>query len=239
MLNRTEHLSVIEKRKNDVVSDADRAAERAIIEEISRVHPHHGFVCEESGRRGSEEHQWIVDPLDGTLNFVHGVPHFAISIAYAVRGEIRSAVVYDPLREELFTASRGNGAYLNDRRIRVSGAQGLKKSLIATGFPFRQRESLRAYLRMFESVFNDAMDIRRPGAAALDLAYVAAGRVDGFWELGLKAWDLAAGSLLVTEAGGLCTDLSGGDGFMETGNVIAASPRVAMDLRDRVSPYLS
>ncbi|MEM9183891.1 MAG: inositol monophosphatase family protein, partial [Pseudomonadota bacterium] len=197
MLNRNDALSVVEKERNDFVSAADHAAEKAIIFEIQKAYPDHAILAEESGHTGPEQAEtvWIVDPLDGTRNYIQGLPHFSVSIAVRVKGVLEHGLVYDPMREELFTASRGKGAYLNDHRIRVSNRTVLTGAVLATGFPFRVREVLDDYLAMFRSVFEEAGDVRRAGSAALDLAYVAAGRVDGFWELGLKPWDMAAGAL--------------------------------------------
>jgi myo-inositol-1(or 4)-monophosphatase len=201
-LERVDRLTIGTKQRNDFVTEVDRLAEHEIIRVIHRAYPDHAILAEESGAQGDNEYEWVIDPLDGTTNFLHGFPQFAVSIALRHRGRLDQAVVYDPLRQELFTASRGSGATLNDRRIRVSRANGLTGSLLGTGFPFRQQQHLDAYLEMFRVLFPDAAGIRRAGAAALDLAYVAAGRLDGFWEIGLSPWDIAAGALLVLEAGG-------------------------------------
>src|SRR5512144_1685461 len=193
-LDRVPSLSVQAKGRNDFVSEVDKMAERDIMETVLRVHPDHGFLCEESGRSGGDEYIWIIDPLDGTTNFLHGFPTFAVSIACQIRGRLEHAVVFDPMRQEVFTASRGDGAQVDGRKMRVSKQITLEGSLIATGFPYRtDAPYLDEYLAMLKAVMLKASGLRRPGAAALDLAYVAAGRVDGFWEIGLKAWDTAAG----------------------------------------------
>ncbi|MFK7957606.1 MAG: inositol monophosphatase family protein [Lysobacterales bacterium] len=238
MLNRSEALSVVEKQRNDFVSEADHAAEKAIIYEIQKAYPDHAILAEESGRTGPEDAEtvWIIDPLDGTRNYIQGLPHFAISIGVQTRGVLEHGLVYDPTREEMFTASKGSGAYLNDHRVRVSNRTAMSGSLLATGFPFRAREALDDYMNMFRGVFDIAGDMRRAGAASLDLAYVAAGRVDGFWEMGLKPWDIAAGALLVREAGGLCTDFSGADGFLDSGNIIAGNLKLVGQIKKTLSP---
>jgi len=238
-LVRLESLDVATKGRNDFVSEVDRAAERVIIEEIRRLHPGHAFLAEESGASGSNETVWIIDPLDGTTNFLHGFPVFAVSIACEVRGRLEHAVVWDPMRQELFTASRGGGAHLENRRMRVSGLRGLDGALIATGFPFRDDSpDVDAYLAMFRAVMLRTAGIRRPGAAALDLAYVAAGRVDGFWEMGLKPWDTAAGALLVQEAGGRIGRVGGGEYQHQHGDVVAANPRVYEALLALLEPHI-
>ncbi|MEM6573798.1 MAG: inositol monophosphatase family protein [Pseudomonadota bacterium] len=241
MLNRSEALSVVEKQRNDFVSEADHAAEKAIIFEIQKAYPDHAVLAEESGYSGPEDAEtvWIIDPLDGTRNYIQGLPHFAISIGIKTRGKLEHALVYDPTREEMFTASRGSGAYLNDHRIRVSNRTSMEGALLATGFPFRAREALDDYMKMFRSVFAIAGDVRRAGSASLDLAYVAAGRVDGFWEIGLKPWDVAAGALLVREAGGLCTDFDGADGFLDSGNIIAGNLKLAGQMKKTISPLFT
>ena len=238
MLRRMESLPVTEKDHNDFVTEADLAAERAIIEEIRRMHPDHGFLAEESGETGDQTTRWIIDPLDGTKNFIMGIPHFAVSLALEINNVIEHGIVYDPLREELFTASRGGGAYLNDHRIRVGNRRALAGAMLGTGFPFREKQHLPAYLNMFSALFDDASDVRRAGSAALDLAYVAAGRLDGFWEIGLKPWDMAAGALLIQEAGGTCFDFSGRDGFLETGNIIAGNLKVAVAMHRTIAAHL-
>lgn len=219
-------LRVERKQQNDFVSEVDRAAEAAIIETILEAYPKHAILAEESGFSGDSDYVWIIDPLDGTTNFLHGVPQYCISIALEHRGVITQAVVYDPNRNDLFTASRGAGAFLNDRRIRVSKTKELGDALLCTGFPFREFGKLDAYLAMFRDLLQKSAGIRRPGAAALDLAWVACGRFDGFWELGLSPWDIAAGSLLVQEAGGLITDLQGEGDYLRSGNLVAGTPRV-------------
>jgi myo-inositol-1(or 4)-monophosphatase len=196
-------------------------------------------LAEETGAQGQSEYEWVIDPLDGTTNYLHGFPQFSISIALRHRGRLEQAVVYDPLREELFTASRGRGAQLNDRRLRVTSRTGLEGALIGTGFPFRDHRHLDAYLGMFRAMLEDTAGLRRPGSAALDLAYVAAGRLDGFWELGLAEWDFAAGALLVAEAGGTVTDLAGGERHMETGNVIAGNLKIHKAMLARLRPFLN
>ncbi len=222
-------LPVQTKSPNDFVTEVDRAAEAAIIEVLREAYPQHAILAEESGQTGEtadSEYQWIIDPLDGTTNFIHGFPQYAISIALAKNGVLEQAVVFDPTRNELFTASKGAGAYLNERRIRVSKRIRLNESLIGTGFPFREFDHVDAYLAMFRELTQRTAGIRRPGAAALDLAYVACGRLDGFWEMGLQPWDMAAGVLLIQEAGGLVSDLAGETDFMQTGNVVAGGPKI-------------
>jgi myo-inositol-1(or 4)-monophosphatase len=223
-------LTVTAKRQNDFVTEVDRAAERAIIDILRKAYPGHAILAEESGADGDSEYTWIIDPLDGTTNFIHGFPQYAVSIALRHRGVLTQAVVYDPGRNELFTATRGRGAFMNDRRIRVSRRAGLESSLIGTGFPFRDLRHLDEYVRAFAEVTRQTAGVRRAGAAALDLAYVAAGRLDGFWEIGLSPWDMAAGALLITEAGGLVTDFDGEANYLEAGHVVCATPKVLSPL---------
>jgi myo-inositol-1(or 4)-monophosphatase len=220
-------LKVEQKGNNDFVSDADIAAEKAVIDCIHKHYPEHAILAEESGVSGESDTVWIIDPLDGTTNYLHGFPVFAVSIGVQVNGRMEHGVVYDPLRQELFTASRGQGAQLDGRRIRVSGQTTLERSLIGTGFPFRDGEKeLEPYLAMFAKILKHTSGIRRPGAAALDLAYVAAGRLDAFWETGLKPWDLAAGTLLIREAGGIISGLDGSEKFFDAGHVLTGSPKI-------------
>ncbi|MBR0565201.1 inositol monophosphatase [Azoarcus sp. L1K30] len=233
-----ELLTVESKSPNDFVTEVDRAAEKAIIEVLREAYPGHGILAEESGESGAEsEFVWIIDPLDGTTNFIHGFPQYAISIALAKNGVPEHCVVYNPINNELFTASRGGGAFLNDRRIRVSRRTRLSDALLGTGFPYREFGNIDAYLAMFRELTQKAAGIRRPGAAALDLAYVAAGRLDGFWEIGLAPWDMAAGVLLVQEAGGLVSDFAGEGNFMTTGNVVAGTPKVFGQLLPIIQSY--
>jgi myo-inositol-1(or 4)-monophosphatase len=238
-MNRLESLTVASKGRNDFVSEVDRAAEREIIGTIRRHYPQHAFLAEESGRSGGTDATlWIIDPLDGTTNFLHGFPVFAVSIACQIKGRLEHAVIYDPLRQELFTASRGAGAHLDNHRMRVSKARALDGALIATGFPYRANTRyLDAYLAMLRAVTEQAAGVRRPGAAALDLAYVAAGRVDAFWEIGLSAWDTAAGTLLIQEAGGHIGTLTGAD-YRQEGNVVAGTPKVYAALVELLAPHL-
>ncbi len=226
-------LRVTTKGHADFVTEVDKAAEQAIIETLSQAYPDHGFLAEESGAQrpdGASDFTWIIDPLDGTTNFIHGFPQYAVSIACQHAGQITQAVIYDPSRNDLFTATRGRGAFLNDRRLRVSKRSQLQDSLIATGFPYRNFERIDEYLQLFKRVAARTAGIRRPGAAALDLAYVAAGRFDGFWEFGLSPWDMAAGSLLVVEAGGLISDDQGNADHLSSGNVVCGSPKVYAQL---------
>jgi myo-inositol-1(or 4)-monophosphatase len=237
-LDRVPSLPVRAKSRNDFVTEIDHMAERDIMETVRRTHPDHGFLGEESGRSGGDEFVWIIDPLDGTTNFLHGFPVFAVSIAVEHRGRLEHAVVYDPMRQELFTASRGDGAQVDGRRIRVSKQAELEGSLIGTGFPYRANTRwIEEYLAMLRVVMQQAAGIRRPGAASLDLAYVAAGRIDGFWEIGLSPWDTAAGTLLITEAGGRIGTLTGGD-YTQGGNVIAGTPKVYEALVECVRPFV-
>ncbi|HVK54855.1 MAG TPA: inositol monophosphatase family protein [Burkholderiales bacterium] len=224
-------LTIQRKRQNDFVSEVDHAAEEAIIEILQDAYPEHGILAEESGVSGSKsggavEYQWIIDPLDGTTNFLHGLPQYAVSIALANKGVLEQAVIFDPTRNELFTATRGRGAFLNDRRIRVTKTRELADALIGTGFPYRDFSHLGPYMAMFRELTQKTAGLRRPGAAALDLAYVACGRYDGFFELGLSPWDMAAGALLLLEAGGLVGDISGEQGYLESGNILAGNPRI-------------
>ncbi|MFW2456225.1 MULTISPECIES: inositol monophosphatase family protein [Methyloversatilis] len=233
-------LKVSSKRQNDFVTEVDRAAEDAIIGILREAYPDHAILAEESGESGSSsDYRWIIDPLDGTTNFIHGTPQYAVSIALEHRGQMQSAVVFDPLRNEMFTASRGRGAFLNDRRIRVSRRAKLGEALIGTGFPYRVWDHVDAYLGMFKDMMQKTAGLRRPGAAALDLAWVACGRFDGFFEIGLSPWDIAAGSLLVSEAGGLVGNLLGETGYMESGNLVAATPRIYPALLQTIEPHLT
>ena len=237
-VDRVPSLDVRSKSRNDFVSEIDQAAERDIIETIRRSHPDHGFLGEESGRSGGDEFIWIIDPLDGTTNFLHGFPTFAVSLACEYRGRLEHGVIYDPMRQELFTTSRGDGAQLDGKRIRVSKQAGLEGALIGTGFPYRANARwIDEYLAMLKAVMQQTAGIRRPGAASLDLAYVAAGRIDGFWEIGLNAWDTAAGTLLITEAGGHIGTLSGGE-YRQGGNVIAGTPKVYEALVESLRPHV-
>ncbi len=236
-------LEIETKSKNDFVTQVDRQAEAAIIDTLLKAYPSHSILAEESGNSGTakknQDFQWIIDPLDGTTNFLHGNPQFSVSIALKHKDKLEQAVIYDPLRDELYTASRGKGAFLNNRRIRVSGLMTLEGALLGTGFPFKMQQHLDTYLNTFKALFAYASDIRRPGSAALDLAYLAAGRLDGFWEIGLQKWDMAAGVLLIQEAGGLVSDFSGGSEYMNTGNLVAGSPKVFKGILETIQPYLS
>jgi myo-inositol-1(or 4)-monophosphatase len=237
-LDRSRELEVSVKQRNEFVTEVDRQAEQEIIGLIRGFHPDHAFLGEEGGAQGSSEMLWIIDPLDGTTNFLHGFPQFAVSIALKVRDRLELGVVYDPLRQELFTALRGSGAQLDGRRLRVSERRDLEDCLVGTGFPYREQARLDHYLDMFRAVTRRTRGIRRPGAAALDLAYVAAGRLDAFWELGLKEWDMAAGCLMIAEAGGMVTDLHGGARHLETGDVVGGNPRAHAALLRELSPFV-
>lgn len=229
-------LSVEKKRENDFVSRADRNSEAAIIQTLQKAYPDDAIIAEESGRIGPEnaERTWVIDPLDGTSNYLHGFPHYAISIAMMENDKLTQALIYDPVRDEMFTASKGRGAFLDDHRIRINSNTGLDGALIATGFPFRERANLSRYMVQFKSIFKQAADIRRAGSAALDLAYVAAGRVDGFWEAGLQIWDIAAGALIVEEAGGQCLDFSAGKDYLNNGNIIAGNLKISAAIAAKV-----
>lgn len=235
---RLDTLTVSSKAKNDFVSEVDFKAEQTIIQTIHKAYPDHAILAEESGAQGDNEFEWVIDPLDGTTNFLHGFPQFAVSIALRHKGRLTQGVVYDPVSQDLFTASRGGGANLNDRRIRVSNARGLDGALLGTGFPFRQQEHLDMYLETFKALFPNTSGIRRPGSAALDLAYVAAGRLDGFWELGLSQWDMAAGALLILEAGGIVGDFSGGHQYLEKGHIVAGNPKMFKAILSTIRPHL-
>lgn len=231
-------LTVQSKSPNDFVTEVDRAAEVAIIEVLREAYPEHAILAEESGRSGESEYCWIIDPLDGTTNFIHGFPQYAISIALARNKVLEQAVIFDPVRNEMFTASKGAGAFLNDRRIRVSRRIKLMDSLIGTGFPFRQNDNIEAYIGAFRELSQKTAGIRRPGAAALDLAYVACGRLDGFWEAGLSSWDMAAGALLIMEAGGLVSDFGGDSAYLDTGRLVAGTPKVFAQLLPVVQRHM-
>ena len=223
----SEGLKVKAKQANDFVTQVDQAAEDAIIGIVRNAYPEHGFLAEESGRtEGKADYVWIIDPLDGTTNFIHGFPQYCVSIGVQHRGALAHAVVYDPLKNELFTASKGGGAFLNDRRIRVTKCLRLSEALVGTGFPFKEMGRVDLYLKQLRTLMSSSSGVRRAGAAALDLAYVACGRLDAFWELGLSPWDMAAGALLIQEAGGLVGDLSGDSGYLDKGEICAATPKI-------------
>jgi myo-inositol-1(or 4)-monophosphatase len=238
-VDRVDTLKVESKSRNDFVSNIDRNAEALIIQELRARFPDHSILAEESGAQGRGDYQWVIDPLDGTTNYLHGFPQFSVSIALKHKGQLECGVVYDPLREEMYSAARGQGAQLNDRRIRVANRPSLDGALIGTGFPFRDQRHIDAYLGMFKDMTLATAGLRRPGSAALDLAYVAAGRTDGFWEIGLSQWDCAAGALLIMEAGGTVTDLGGGKSFLDTGNLVAGNLKVHRAMLDLLARHLT
>ncbi len=239
-MGRIDTLRVDRKQRNDFVTDVDRHAEAEIIAVLRKAYPDHSILAEESGLLGGtdSDHQWIIDPLDGTTNFLHGFPHFSVSIALTHRNRLDQAVIYDPVRQELFTASRGEGAWLDNKRLRVSKTAQFENALLGTGFPYRTGTDLDFYQRTLHDYTEHSGGVRRSGSAALDLAYVAAGRLDGAWLIGVKSWDLAAGGLLVREAGGLLNDLGGGDSWLDTGEVIAASPKTHHAMLQIMKPLL-
>jgi myo-inositol-1(or 4)-monophosphatase len=235
-------LDIETKQANDFVTQVDKAAEAAIIEVIRKAYPDHAILAEESGDSESAatakraEYRWIIDPLDGTTNFIHGFPQYCVSIGVQFRDAAAHAVVFDPTNNELFVASKGHGAYLNDRRIRVSKCIGLQPALVGTGFPFKELSRMDLYMRQLRAMMSSTAGVRRAGAAALDLAYVACGRLDAFWELGLSKWDMAAGALLIREAGGLVAGLTGEPDYMETGDIVAATPKVFSQFLAAIRP---
>ena len=236
-LNRLDKLTIEKKGRNDFVSEADRNAENAVISVIHKHYPEQAILAEESGKQGDSEYLWIIDPLDGTTNYLHGFPVFCVSVSVMHKRHLAHGAVYDPMRQELFTASRGQGAQLDGRKIRVSGRNSLERALIGTGFPFRDsNEALEPYLRMLVSAIKNTEGIRRAGAAALDLCYVAAGRLDAFWETGLSIWDLAAGALIIREAGGIVSGLDGSEDFLDTGHILAGSPKIYTELAKLFGP---
>ena len=233
-----DRLTVETKGRKDYVSEVDRMAENEIIRILRAAYPYHGFLGEETGAQAGDEYVWIIDPLDGTTNFLHGFPHFAVSIGLKHKDRLDQAVVFDPSRDELFTASRGNGAQLNDRRIRVSRITELEYALLGAGFPFRSHRYMEPWINMLRDFMLNTSGIRRPGSAALDLAYVACGRYEGFWEIGLSPWDMAAGALLVQEAGGMVTDFSGDQAYLDSGNIIAGNPKIHAEMLRRIQSHL-
>jgi len=238
-VDRIDKLTIETKAANDFVSEVDKKAEAEIIETVFKAYPEHGIIAEESGVQKGNDYTWIIDPLDGTTNFLHGFPQFAVSIAVKNKDRLEHAVVYDPMRDELFTASRGNGAQLNNKRIRVTPQVKLNGALLGTGFPYSNMKYLEPYMGMLKSLISNTAGIRRPGSAALDLAYVAAGRIDGFWELDLKCWDIAAGALLIQEAGGLVGDLMGNNNYLESGHIVCANPKLFKAILQEIRPYLT
>ena len=234
-------IETMQKAMNDFVTNVDREAENVIIQTIKKSYPDHAIVAEESGFTSGKDadYQWIIDPLDGTTNFVKGIPHFAVSIALRIKGRTEVGVVYDPIRDELFTASRGAGAQLNGYRLRCSNARDLDGTILATGFPFKAKQHATTYMNILGKLFTECADFRRTGSAALDLAYVATGRVDGYFELSLKPWDFAAGELIAREAGAIVCDFTGGHNYMSTGNIVAGNPRVVKAMLANMREELS
>ena len=238
-----DHLDKIEithKKRNDVVTEVDRIAEQEIINTIHKAYPNHNILAEESGfsSKDHSEFTWVIDPLDGTMNYVHQFPQFATAISVKKGNETEVAVIYDPIRNEMFTAVRGGGARLNDRRLRVSQIKKMDAALLGTGFPFQDLQYLKPYLAIFENIFPHAADIRCAGSAVLDLAYVAAGRLDGFWEFSLKEWDMAAGALLIKEAGGMVSDFNAEENYLDNGNIIAGNPKIYKELTQYIQDAL-
>lgn len=238
-LPKRDSLPIIEKAQNDFATEVDRLAEQTILRELKRAFPTHAFLAEESGATGKSRYLWVVDPLDGTSNYIRGFPHFSVSIALTYDGDPVLGVVFDPLRDELFTAERGRGAVMNDRKLRIGTRKDLQGCLLTTGFPFRDKQHMESHMAMTRSLMDQAEDIRRTGSAALDLAYVACGRFDGYYELGIKPWDIAAGVLLVREAGGKCWDWRGGEKFMDLGHIVAGNLKVGEDMLKAMSPHLT
>lgn len=232
-------LTINRKGQNDFVTEVDRMAEQEIIQVIKHAYPDHAILAEESGEHKGNDYTWVIDPLDGTTNFLHGYPQYAVSIALKHKGKTEVGVIYDPLRDDLFTAEKGGGATLNNRRIRVSKQTDLSTALIGTGFPFKYPQHLDAYMGMFKTLTPKTAGIRRAGSAALDLAYLAAGKLDGFWEIGLKEWDFAAGVLIVQEAGGVITDFSFNDNFVKSGNIIIGNPKMHQALYQAIEPHVT
>lgn len=231
-MDQMDKVEITEKSHNDFVTQIDKMSEECVITHIKKAYPDHCILSEEIGyQKGfNEDYCWVIDPLDGTHNFIHGFPQFAISIAVMKNNVTELGLVYDPIRQELFTATRGQGAYVNSRRMRISTTSKMEKSLIGTGFPFRNKETIKTYLDIFEKVFSRCGDIRRTGSAALDLAYVAAGRLDAFWESNLMNWDMAAGALMIKEAGGIVCDFQGGETYLENGKIVAGNPKILKEL---------
>lgn len=232
-------LEITEKGRHDYATEVDRLAEKEVIRVIQRAYPSHTIIAEESGEhKGDPDDVWIIDPLDGTTNYIHSFPHYCVSIAHLHKGKINVGVIYDPVRDEMFSAARGQGAKMNDKRLRVSQQKNLDHALLGTGFPFRDKHHIKSYFRTFEAVFPNSAGVRRAGSAALDLAYVAAGRLDGFWEIKLNKWDMAAGVLLIHEAGGLVGDFYGGETYLENGNIVAGNPKIFKQLLKLILPSL-
>ena len=226
-LPQLEKLKIEQKGRNDFVSDADHAAEAAVIDTILKHYPDHAILAEESGAQGESEYTWVIDPLDGTTNYLHGFPVFCVSIGVMRNGRVEHGVVYDPMRQEIFAASKGDGATLDGRKIRVTGQKYMERALLGTGFPYREsNKEIDPYMGMLRKAIEQTAGIRRCGAAALDLCYVASGRLDAFWETGLAIWDLAAGALILREAGGIISGLDGSENFLETGHVLCGSPKI-------------
>ena len=235
-----DRLTVEKKGRNDYVSQVDFTAEKIIIETIRKYYPDHNLRAEETGRHQTpSKFEWIIDPLDGTTNFLHGFPHYAVSIAVLEKGKLMHAAIYDPNRDEMFSATRGNGARLNKFRLRVSEQKTLKDALLATGIPYTQFDFMEDYLQSFRHFMTHTAGLRRAGSAALDLAYVACGRVDGYWEFNLKPWDIAAGALIVKEAGGLVTDFKGGEDFLTSGNILTANPKLYKEMAQVIGHTIS
>jgi myo-inositol-1(or 4)-monophosphatase len=237
--DRIERLTIEAKGSNDFVTEVDRLAESEIIDILRRAYPDHAILAEETGdHSGASEYRWIIDPLDGTTNFLHGYPHYAVSIALQHKDRLEQAVVFDPNRNELYTATRGQGAHLNDRRIRVSQTHDFRRALLATGFPFKSSDYLETWINVFRQIARESSGVRRAGSAALDLAHVACGRFDGFWEFGLRIWDMAAGCLLIEEAGGLVGDPAGGQEHLRSGLLLAGNPKIYHEMLKHIRPWL-
>lgn len=239
-LKRLDTVKISEKRPNDFVTEIDQRVEEEIISIIRKAYPSHSILGEESGEVKGDDFQWIIDPIDGTRNFIHGFPHFAVSIAIANKNSIQHGVIYDPVKQELFVASRGKGAFLNDRRIRVAQRKTMEEALIGTGFAYRHKDKNDPLAtNILDAVLPVTNDLRRVGAATLDLAYVACGRLDAFWEIGLNIWDVAAGALLVKEAGGIICDPYGAEDYLKSGNVVAANPAIMRQFLKVIKPSIT
>jgi len=238
-MDRLERLTVETKGRADYVSEVDRLAEDEVVRILHQAYPDTAILAEETGAKPGNDFCWIIDPLDGTTNFLHGYPQFAVSIGLRHKDRLEQAVIFDPLKNELYTASRGQGAHLNDRRMRVSKVQQLELALLGTGFPFRSHVHLDAWMEMLRTFIKETSGVRRAGSAALDLAAVACGRFDGFWEFGLKPWDLAAGCLMIQEAGGLVSDVRGGANYFDSGNVVVGNPRIHAEMLVRIGRHLA